>query len=99
MSDRDLHLWQIDVADTGWDRGSDVLSLDEWEKADRFRTHKLRLYYRRCRSALRVLLSRYCPQNPADIQFHYGEFGQPELDTRRFSFNLFHIENLQRFAV
>ncbi len=96
---RDLHLWQIDVADAGWDRVSDVLSLDEWETADRFRTHKLRLYYRRCRSALRVLLSRYSPQNAADIQFHYGEFGKPDMADRKLHFNLSHSENLGLVAI
>jgi 4'-phosphopantetheinyl transferase len=72
---------------------------DEREKAGRFRTLKLRQYYRRCRSALRLLLGRYSGQRPASIKFRYREFGKPEVDDPKWHFNLSHSENLALIAI
>jgi 4'-phosphopantetheinyl transferase len=97
--ERDVHIWQVDLADSCWDVFSHILSLDEQEKADRFRTLKLRQHYRRFRSALRVLLARYSGQNAVDVRLRYGEFGKPELADQLLHFNVSHSENLGLIAI
>jgi 4'-phosphopantetheinyl transferase len=99
MRDREVHLWQVDLADAHWDTFSEVLSLDEKARAGEFRTSKLRQYYRRCRSAVRVLLARYSGEIAAGIQFHYGEFGKPEMEHGRWHFNVSHSHNLALVAI
>jgi len=99
LHDRDVDVWQVDIADACWDAFSDVLTLDETEKTDRFRTLKSRQYYRRFRSALRVLLARYSGQNAADIRLRYGEFGKPELANQQLHFNVSHSGNLGVIAI
>jgi 4'-phosphopantetheinyl transferase len=93
LVDGDIHLWQVDMGDAGWDRLLAVLSADEHEKAERFRTRELQQHYRRCRVALRTLLGEYAVQDAADIDLRYGEFGKPEMADQKLHFNLSHSGN------
>jgi 4'-phosphopantetheinyl transferase len=99
MHHRDVHIWQVDLADECWDMFSDVLILEEQGKTERFLALKLRQYYRRCRSALRVLLAQYSGQNAGGLRFRYGEFGKPELADHELHFNVSHSGNLGLIAI
>lgn len=95
----DVHIWQMNLNDAMWDMLPAVLSRDEQEKSECFRSLVLQQHYRRCRSALRVLLARYTGQHAADIVFRYGPFGKPELADQEWNFNLSHSENLALIAI
>lgn len=82
-------LW-VDLDDTHWDGFVSVLSQDENSKAGRFQQATLQQRYRRCRCALRMVLSQYSGQNASHIEFQYGDFGKPELKNPDFHFNLGH---------
>lgn len=56
-----------------------VLSVDELERADRFRTDRLRRGFILSRGLLRILCSRYLACDPAALVFEYGAKGKPAL--------------------
>jgi phosphopantetheinyl transferase len=39
------------------------------------------------------------PQHAEDIQFHYGDFGKPDIVDQQLQFNLSHSENLRLVAI
>ena len=59
---------------------SACLSLDEREKADRFRFEKDRRRFIVARGSLRYLLARELDQLPAQVTFCYGTYGKPAID-------------------
>lgn len=99
IADGHIHVWRVDMDDPAWDALVQILPLDELEKAARFRTPALQQRYRRCRIALRRLLAQYAGRHPADITFHYGRFGKPELPGQRWHFNLSHSNRLALIAI
>jgi 4'-phosphopantetheinyl transferase len=87
----EAHVWQVKLDNPIWDMFATVLNAAELEKAARYRTSTLQQRYRRCRSALRLILARYANQAAPDLNFRYGQFGKPELlDHHRLHFNLSH---------
>ena len=86
----EAHVWQMNLENPIWDRFVTVLSDAEREKAARFRTPKLQQHFSRCRSALRLILSRYVNQAASELNVHYGQHGKPELTDHRVQFNLSH---------
>lgn len=90
LSDNEVHLWQINIDDIAWDKFFNVLHRDEIEKATRFHNKELQHRYRRCRSALRLLLAHYSGQHAANITLHYGPFGKPEIAGHAWHFNVSH---------
>jgi 4'-phosphopantetheinyl transferase len=78
-----------------------LLSLDESERARRFGTELLRSRFIVARGLLRVILSRYLDLAPADIRFTKNEYGKPrvELDaTPEVRFNLSHSGDIALYA-
>jgi 4'-phosphopantetheinyl transferase len=86
----EAHVWQINLDNPIWDMFTSVLSDDERERAARYRTEPLQQSFRRCRSALRLVLARYVNRPASELAFRYGEFGKPELIEHRLQFNLSH---------
>ncbi|MCD4753255.1 MAG: 4'-phosphopantetheinyl transferase superfamily protein [Anaerolineaceae bacterium] len=63
-------------------------SSDEINRADRFRRCAGREQFILSRGITRVVLSHYLAQQPAEINFHYGQHGKPGVD--RLQFNVSH---------
>lgn len=77
-----------------------LLSLDERERANRFRFEKHRSDFVVARGLLRIILGRCVGIEAANIQFDYGAHGKPTLsDHPRISFNLSHSEDLVVYAI
>ena len=95
----EAHVWQVGLDNPIWDMFSSVLSEDERERAARFVTPQLQQHFRRCRSALRLVLARYLNRPASDLRFSYGQFGKPELAEHRLQFNLSHSKDQGLIAI
>jgi 4'-phosphopantetheinyl transferase len=68
-----------------------MLSVDERNRAERFRFENLRRAFAISRGGLRFLLASYLGRDPREIAFNYGPRGKPELQhSSRLRFNLSH---------
>lgn len=80
-----------------------ILSSDELTRAGQYHFEKDCQHFSRCRSTLRVLLSRYLGIPAAEIRFEYQSTGKPELAARqnphRLRFNVSHSAGLALIAV
>jgi 4'-phosphopantetheinyl transferase len=59
-----------------------MLTLDEKERASRFRFNKDRRRFIVARGFLRNLCGHYLNKGPVAVNLRYGEYGKPELDVR-----------------
>jgi 4'-phosphopantetheinyl transferase len=76
-----------------------VLSEDEWLRAHRFRTDRLRSGYIVSRGVLRMLCARYLGADPAALRFRYGTNGKPALAPDcALHFNVSHSGSMILFA-
>jgi 4'-phosphopantetheinyl transferase len=95
-----LQIWQADL--DALDLGEDLLSLDERERAARFRFPHDRKHYATGRQLLRRLLGAYLGSGPARIRFVYSAEGKPFLDESssagEIRFNVSHSEKVALFA-
>lgn len=101
LPERGVHVWtvrnpaSISVA-TYFEQH---LSVDEKERAARFRLDYLRHSFIITRGTLRCLLARYLKLSPARIEFHYGSKGKPVLASGQgLEFNTAHSGDLAAFA-
>jgi 4'-phosphopantetheinyl transferase len=82
---------------------TDILSSDEIARAGRFHFEKDRIYFTRCRSALRSLLASYLAIPATEIRFQYRSGGKPQLvevqNPRAMQFNVSHSANVALIAV
>lgn len=104
LSSERVDVWRIHLDEpSSTVSASSVLSSDELIRASRFHFEKDRLYFTRCRSALRFLVSRYLGIPAAEIRFEYQPSGKPELaaqqNPRRLRFNVAHSAGLALIAV
>ena len=80
-----------------------VLSPDEIARANRFHFEKERVYFVRCRTALRRLLGKYLAIPALEIQFRYSMNGKPQLEAglnpRSLQFNVSHSSDLATIAI
>jgi len=80
-----------------------VLSADEIVRASRFHFEKDRIYFARCRSALRSLLASYLAIPATEIRFEYLTSGKPQLaadqNPSALQFNVSHSANIALIAV
>ncbi len=91
-------LFRINLDDSAsrLDEYRQILSLDEQEKADRYRKHVDYCRSVISRAVLRQLLGRVLESTTTDIQFEYGAFGKPALASHHGSdvhFNVSHSGN------
>ena len=76
------------------------LSEEEAQRASRFRFEGDRVRWRRARSALRAILSRYAGDAPEALRFVYGPHGKPALSPATdIEFNLSHAGDWAMIAV
>jgi len=98
-----VDVWRVQLEQPGEAISPSILSSDELTRASRFHFEKDRLHFTRCRSALRLLLSRYLGMRAAEIRFDYQPSGKPELpaqqNPRRLQFNVSHSAGLALVAV
>jgi len=94
----DIHLYCAAPADFHFDlpRLAALLSPSERARAERFRFPHHHDSYIIRHGILRTLLARYLGQEPASIEFRYGEFNKPEISnpTEPIHFNDSHSADL-----
>lgn len=101
-----VHVWHMRLDDFRvFATESQVLSMDELDRASRFHFVKDRLHFVRCRSALRLLLGQYLQIPATEVRFAYQSKGKPEVVQEQnqigLRFNVSHSGNmaLLSFAV
>jgi 4'-phosphopantetheinyl transferase len=104
----DIHVWQskLDLPIEQIEKLAQLLSVDEHDRANRFRFKTLRHRFVACRGILRLILAGYLKIDPAEIRFAYSPTGKPSLaadlpliDGVTLSFNVTHSEELALYAV
>ncbi len=100
----EVHLWQarLDLDQRELAALESILSMDERERADRFRLDRDRARYAAARGWLRRLIARYLDVDAAAVAFGAGAFGKPELTHPAASwlrFNVAHSADLAVYAV
>jgi 4'-phosphopantetheinyl transferase len=104
LSDSDLHVWcaSLNVPPEELVHYSSLLSLDELDRAKRFYFEKDRNHFIVGRGLLRTILGSYFNQEPAQIEFVYGQFGKPAIKSGQsdkvLEFNLSHSKDLAIYA-
>jgi 4'-phosphopantetheinyl transferase len=99
-----IDLWRV-LLDRPSMEGSEevVLSPDEMVRASRFHFEEDRIYFTRCRSALRRILATYLAVPAVEIRFEYLASGKPQLaaqfNPRALQFNVSHSANTALIAV
>lgn len=87
----EIHVWCADLDAPGWPNAGG-LPADERARANRFLRTEARVRWVTARWALRMVLSRYLEQEPAEIKLGRGKHGKPCLaeEPERLEFNLSH---------
>ena len=97
LETEEVHIWQ---ANLGLHKSSltsflKLLSLDEKNRANKFKFKKDYLRFVIGRGILRKLLGKYVGINPTEISFQYGEYGKPSLPKQNLlQFNISHSKDL-----
>jgi len=100
-----VHVWavRLDDASVDLERGSELLSPDELERAARFRFELHRRRYLVAHIALHEIISRYLPIDPARLSFDHGPNGKPKLARALapgdIEFNLSHSNEMALLAI
>ncbi|MCY3556018.1 MAG: 4'-phosphopantetheinyl transferase superfamily protein [Gemmatimonadetes bacterium] len=102
-AESEIHVWRA-ALDLPSDRVGELerfLAADELERAKRFLVRSARDRYTVARAVLRNLLALYVSAVPAELQFHYTEYGKPELahPATSIRFNVSHSHDLAVYAV
>jgi 4'-phosphopantetheinyl transferase len=101
LADGELHVWQasLDLRADHLAGLARLLSLDERERAARFRYERDRRRFMGGRGILRSILGRYLECAPAELSFSYGWRAKPFLPGTTLQFNLAHSDILAVLAV
>jgi 4'-phosphopantetheinyl transferase len=103
LRSKQIQVWAVslDVDPKGLANSLTTLSIDERERANRFRFDMHRNRFIAGRGALRAILSQYLDCMPGQLKFAYGPNGKPALleTGHEIQFNLAHSENLALLAV
>jgi 4'-phosphopantetheinyl transferase len=100
-----IHVWavRLDDATVDLDRGCDLLSPEERERAERFKFEGDRRRYLVAHIALHDILCRYAAIDPSRLSFDIGANGKPTLPQALASsgveFNLSHSSEMALLAV
>jgi 4'-phosphopantetheinyl transferase len=100
----EIHLWraEIDAAPAVLEVLAQPLSVNERERARRFRAESDRTRFTCARGWLRQLLAGYVDVDPADLTFIDGGRGKPRLDRPNvpwLSFNVSHSAGVAVYAI
>ena len=100
LSEDEAHIWRADLDINESSQGSfqKLLSSDEKNRAKKFRFAKDSQNFIAARGILRLLVGKYLEINPAEIFFHYSEFGKPGIANNSLQFNISHSKNIALFA-
>ncbi|MGB7439967.1 MAG: 4'-phosphopantetheinyl transferase superfamily protein [Coleofasciculaceae cyanobacterium] len=102
---QDIHIWRadLDLPAIKIEELRQTLSVDEQERADRFRFEQPRNHFIAGRGFLRTILSCYLNLGPHQLRFSYHPRGKPELANlnaeEKLCFNLSHSNCLALYAV
>jgi len=99
ISDREVHVWKVDLCGSASEVTHSCLSADEQERAARFHFRKDRECYRIAHGSLRLILGRYLDLAPAELHFGQTEFGKPFLTNSEASGLLFNMSHSGDFAL
>lgn len=111
LADRRLHIWVARVAcESGPSSDAvrcaqlELLSSDELQRLERFRTSELRRRYLTTRALVRTVLSRYAPVPPREWVFAASSHGRPLIQhpsdaAVSLRFNISHTERLVALLV
>ena len=105
LLDNEVHVWRASLGLPAEliQQWSQLLSADEWQRAERFHFERDRSRFIAGRSILRTILSRYLPLAPGQIEFCYGPHGKPALSgacgDQSLCFNLSHSADMALYAV
>jgi 4'-phosphopantetheinyl transferase len=98
----DVHVWQATL-DRPLDQVTkfrEILSVDEIERADRFKFDQHRNRFIVGRGILRSLLAQYLNLEPQQLEFTYGSYGKPSLkQANNLQFNLAHSHDQALYAM
>lgn len=92
-------MWRIDLDACPVKWSCSLLSVEETERASRFRFERDRNRFTTARAAMRHILGGYLAADPTNIAFSYGRAGKPYLDGELLSFNFSHSESVALCAV
>lgn len=97
----EVHVWQasLDRSVEQITKFREFLSVDERERADRFKFDQHRNRFIVGRGILRSLLAQYLQSDPKVLEFSYGSHGKPFLKSTNLQFNLAHSQDLGLFAI
>ena len=94
----EVHIWYAELSNPADARTlQSLLSVDEVERANRFRFPEHRRRFRIARGCLRQLLGAYLDVPPQQVRFAYSAEGKPQLSSefsQELSFNVSHSEDL-----
>lgn len=107
ITQEELHLWlvRLDLPDQRVAMLSRTLSLDEQDRAERFRFGEDRRRFVVARGVLRTILSYYTGLPAVQLRFAYSPAGKPRLATEAgqpspgLSFNLAHSGEMALYAI
>ena len=106
MTSGEVHFWSVlldDLPRPQFDMAEQVLSADEWARAERMPAPHHRRRWIASRFVLRDILARYCGGPPQAITFRYGPNGKPEVVTDQsvgpIHFSVSHSQGLAVYAV
>lgn len=98
----EVHVWHTGLESEGdAHRLEPFLSVDEIQRANRFRFAEHRRRFVIARGCLRKLVSAYLQSNASELVFAYSDEGKPSLDVRYqtdLCFNLSHSGEIAAFA-
>lgn len=88
-----IHIWHanLELSSTQISHLQTILSMEESQRAARFKFSYLRQRFIAAKGILRILLGKYLNQSPKNIIFSYGSHGKPELDYELFSTSSIHF--------
>ncbi|MCB9481212.1 MAG: 4'-phosphopantetheinyl transferase superfamily protein [Desulfobacteraceae bacterium] len=91
-----VHVWKINITHLKEDfiYFESLLSLDEKEKALRFKFHDDRKRFVVSRACLRILCGMYLSKSPELIEISHTGKGKPYISEADFSFNVSHSKNI-----
>ena len=105
LAKNDVHVWRASVAQSMHHMRHlrETLSVEERERADRFRFAEHRDQYMVARGLLRLLLSQYLGREPDELKFDTTPYGKPVLMPHdggdALHFNLSHSSGVVLFAI
>src|SRR5262245_7598148 len=104
FAEKAVHLWKCNVEENAVSAHEmfRLLSLDERQRAERYRVENARRQFVIARGALRQILGGYLDLSPEALDFGYLEHGKPRLRNENvdgISFNLSHSENICLIAI